>query len=61
MREFKNKLDQIKEVEDKQAQKQKELDEKLKICFVSALKTKEGQIAFKLIKKLSLWEQKRKK
>ena len=57
MKEFKNKLDQIKEVEDKQAQKQKELDEKLKICFASALKTKEGQIAFKLIKKLSLWDE----
>ena len=36
MREFKNKLDQIKEVENKQAQKQQELDEKIKICFTTS-------------------------
>lgn len=57
MRDFKTKVEQIKSIENNQAQKQAELDEKLKTCFKAAVETKEGIIAFKLIKKLSLWDE----
>lgn len=57
MQDISTKVDQIKKAEKEQQEKQQQIDEKLKICFASAVATKEGIIAFKLIKKLSLWDE----
>lgn len=57
MQEVKTKVEENKKFEKEQKEKQQKIDEKLKTCFAAALSTKEGMIAFQLIKKLSLWDE----
>lgn len=54
---MKTNIEKLQELQEKQAQDAKVLDEKYKQCFAKALSTEQGKCAFQLLHKLSLWDE----